>query len=250
VIVHDDMRNLASYLGDTQVDLIIFDPPYGIGEHKMGCKARKWEKSAESWDQFESIDQQYQAYIEFYEILYKALKPGGSIFTFGSFHSIYLCGEILQRRLGLRIHNSIVWNKINAIFNITQTGLIEGCEHIIWASKGMPYFNYTASTRSGKQMRNVWNSPLTPNKERTGHPHQKPFWIIERILQIACPEGGLVLDPMSGSGTTELACLLSKRPCLCIELNEQYYHDSVDRIMSYRKSDLFCPAPIKPPILC
>ena len=38
-------------------------------------------------------------------------------------------------------------------------------------------------------------------KEQTGHPSQKPFKVYERLLQMTVSEGGLVLDPMCGSGT-------------------------------------------------
>jgi site-specific DNA-methyltransferase (adenine-specific) len=37
--------------------------------------------------------------------------------------------------------------------------------------------------------------------EQTGHPSQKPFKVYERLLLMTVPDGGLVLDPMCGSGT-------------------------------------------------
>jgi len=39
-------------------------------------------------------------------------------------------------------------------------------------------------------------------KEQTGHPSQKPFKVYDQLLQMTVSEGGVVLDPMSGSGTT------------------------------------------------
>ena len=40
--------------------------------------------------------------------------------------------------------------------------------------------------------------------ERTGYPTQKPEQLLTRIVQSTCKEGGVVLDPFSGSGTTAL----------------------------------------------
>lgn len=39
-------------------------------------------------------------------------------------------------------------------------------------------------------------------KEQTGHPSQKPVKVYDKILQMTVAEGGAVLDPMCGSGTT------------------------------------------------
>ena len=38
-------------------------------------------------------------------------------------------------------------------------------------------------------------------KEQTGHPSQKPFKVYDPLLQMTVSEGGLILDPMCGSGT-------------------------------------------------
>jgi hypothetical protein len=38
-------------------------------------------------------------------------------------------------------------------------------------------------------------------KEQTGHPSQKPFKVYDPLLKMTVSEGGMVLDPMCGSGT-------------------------------------------------
>ena len=38
--------------------------------------------------------------------------------------------------------------------------------------------------------------------ERLGYPTQKPVALLERIISVSCPEGGTVLDPFCGCGTT------------------------------------------------
>jgi site-specific DNA-methyltransferase (adenine-specific) len=39
-------------------------------------------------------------------------------------------------------------------------------------------------------------------KEQTGHPSQKPLKVYDQLLQMTMSDGGLILDPMGGSGTT------------------------------------------------
>jgi len=232
-IFNDDIENLTKYIQPPFADCIIFDPPYGIGNKKLSLKSRNWKKSDEDWDQFDSIEEQYQAYLKWLKIIHSSLKETGNLFVFGSYHNIYLCGEILQRQLGMRIVNSIVWDKINAMFNVTQSGLIEGTEYVIWATLSKDnYFDYEASKNfnAGKQLRNVWSSPLTPDHERVGHPHQKPIWIIQRLIEMGCPKDGLVVDPMCGSGTTAAACQGLTRRYVCLEKNPKYYQMAIDRL--------------------
>jgi len=58
--------------------------------------------------------------------------------------------------------------------------------------------------------------------EREDHPTQKPLEIIERMVKSTSPEGGLVLDPFAGTGTTVEACIRNNRKCLAYELNPKY----------------------------
>ncbi|MFM6253206.1 MAG: DNA methyltransferase, partial [Dolichospermum sp.] len=38
------------------------------------------------------------------------------------------------------------------------------------------------------------------------HPTQKPLLLISKLIEMLTPEGGTVLDPFAGSGTTAVAC--------------------------------------------
>jgi site-specific DNA-methyltransferase (adenine-specific) len=49
----------------------------------------------------------------------------------------------------------------------------------------------------------VANTPL--RRETTGYPTQKPLKLLERIVRASSLEGGLVVDPFCGSGTTLVA---------------------------------------------
>ncbi|MCI0458391.1 MAG: site-specific DNA-methyltransferase [Gemmataceae bacterium] len=58
--------------------------------------------------------------------------------------------------------------------------------------------------------------------EQTGHPAQKPIRVFEKLLLMTTQADGLVIDPMSGSGTTGAAALkLGRRAILC-DVSEEY----------------------------
>lgn len=53
-------------------------------------------------------------------------------------------------------------------------------------------------------MKDVWDLPAlgAADGQRLGYPTQKPEALLERIIQASSDEGGVVLDPFCGSGTT------------------------------------------------
>ena len=52
------------------------------------------------------------------------------------------------------------------------------------------------------------------------YPTQKPLKMLERIVKSSCPEGGWVLDPFAGGGTTAKASQLLNRNCVTLDVNE------------------------------
>ncbi|MEI6309978.1 MAG: DNA methyltransferase [bacterium] len=54
--------------------------------------------------------------------------------------------------------------------------------------------------------------------ERLGYPTQKPVALLERIICSSCPEGGTVLDPFGGCGTTIAAAQKLGRPWIGIDI--------------------------------
>jgi len=54
--------------------------------------------------------------------------------------------------------------------------------------------------------------------ERLGYPTQKPIGLLERIIKSSCPEGGIVLDPFCGCGTTLDAAINLRRQWLGIDI--------------------------------
>ena len=71
-----------------------------------------------------------------------------------------------------------------------------------------------------------------PNLWRRGaiHPTQKPLGILDPLIRYACPEGGLVVDPFAGSGSTLDAARQSGRRAIGIEAREEYCEATARRL--------------------
>lgn len=70
---------------------------------------------------------------------------------------------------------------------------------------------------AGRNRRSVWTLATQPTPE--AHFATFPLELPELCMRAGCPEGGTVLDPFTGAGTTWLACLKNNRKFVGIELN-------------------------------
>lgn len=82
-----------------------------------------------------------------------------------------------------------------------------------------------------RNKRDVWTLDPMPTPE--AHFATFPIELPELCLKAGCPEGGLVLDPFAGAGTTGLACLKNNRRFLGIELNADYIKIALQRARKY-----------------
>jgi DNA modification methylase len=76
--------------------------------------------------------------------------------------------------------------------------------------------------------KSVWT--VTTKGYKEAHFATFPPDLIKPCILAGCPEGGIVLDPFFGSGTTGLVCSRLNREYIGIELNEQYVEMAKRRI--------------------
>lgn len=82
-----------------------------------------------------------------------------------------------------------------------------------------------------RNKRSVWTIATRPFKE--AHFATFPPDLITPCILAGCPEGGIVLDPFIGAGTTALVAMQSGRKFIGIELNAEYIAISNRRIEPY-----------------
>ena len=67
------------------------------------------------------------------------------------------------------------------------------------------------------------------------HPTQKPIALFKYLINTYSNEGDLILDNAAGSMTTAVACLDTHRNYLCIEKEEIYYNQGLERIDNHKR---------------
>lgn len=94
--------------------------------------------------------------------------------------------------------------------------------------------SFAGANRIGANCRTVWK--LKPNNFHGQHCAVFPEELPEKCILAGCPEGGTVLDPFSGSGTTGKVALRLGRNYLGIDINGDY-QDVAQRRISPLHSD-------------
>lgn len=87
-------------------------------------------------------------------------------------------------------------------------------DHVTKSDSGLPL------REAGRNKRSVWEVTTQPFKE--AHFATFPTALIDPCILAGCPEGGAVLDPCGGAGTTGLVADRKRRNAVLIELNPEY----------------------------
>ena len=86
-----------------------------------------------------------------------------------------------------------------------------------------------------RNKRSVWT--VAPKAFTEAHFATFPPALIEPCILAGAPEGGTVLDPFFGAGTTGLVCQQLKRNCIGIELNPEYVKIAQKRLGLFAASE-------------
>lgn len=244
VLYHSDLFDILADLKEDSVDMIFADPPYNLSNDGFSIHAGKMVSvNKGDWDRSQGFEKDYEFHRAWLEACRRVLKPHGTLWVSGTYHSIYQCGHAIQS-LNYHLLNDITWYKPNAAPNLSCRMFTASHETLLWVrkeKKAKHTFNYEAM-REGhwpddkmkvpdKQMRSVWsiNTPKPWEKKYGKHPTQKPLDLLERIVLASTDEGMIVLDPFTGSSTTGLAAVKHGRKFIGIDKEKKYLDLSAQR---------------------
>jgi site-specific DNA-methyltransferase (adenine-specific)/modification methylase len=245
----DCVKILSEKIDKKSVELIFADPPYNLSGNGLKWKGNKtggdWYMVNEKWDKM-AAPEYMQFTCEWIKGCHKVLKDNGSIYISCTYHNLAEV-MIVLKQLGFKINNVIVWQKTNAMPNMTKRLFTHSTEFVVWAVKGKKWiFNYEELKKinpekqkdgSVKQMRDVWPLPLVQGKERLRgkngralHSTQKPEEMLKRIIIASSNKSDTVLDPFLGSGTTAVVAKRLGRKWIGIEKEKKYIKIAEDRL--------------------
>jgi site-specific DNA-methyltransferase (adenine-specific) len=231
--VHNgDTLRLLSAIETGSVDLVLTDPPYNSGGRTTAERTTQTSRdkyvsgdAAHHLADFPGDNRDQRAFtLWLSHILAEALRAsrvGASCLVFTDYRQLPATSDALQIA-GWTWRGVIPWRK--PIARPTPNGFKRECEYILWGSYGQPFHHvppiYLPGFVQGSQ----------PRGKNRVHITQKPVeGVLDELVKV-CPEGGTVLDPFTGSGSTGIAAVQSGRRFVGVELTEHYADVARQRI--------------------
>ncbi len=240
-----DCLEILDQLPENSIDMVFADPPYNLSNDGFTCQnGRMVSVNKGKWDKSRGVEEDFDFHRIWIAKCRRVLKPGGTIWISGTYHSIYACGFALQMEK-FHLLNDICWFKPNASPNLSCRFFTASHETLIWArkeKKAKHTFNYLEMKngkfsgdfikKDNKQMRSVWaiGTPKTAEKEFGKHPTQKPLTLLDRVVVASTNKGDLILDPFMGGGTTGVSALRYGRNFVGIEREQEFFDLAKKRI--------------------
>ena len=198
-IYHGDCREVLPGLGE--VDLVLTDPPYGVGLDKFrdlpfgrSGKLIAVRKSGDTWDSDRPSARLLESVID---AGHAAIVWGGNFFA-----------DILPRST-----HWISWDKLQTMPSFGD------CE-LAWTN---------IPRKSVSKVTVQWCGLLGKEQSRQ-HPTQKPLALMVWCIETYSKPCTTILDPFMGSGTTLRAAKDLGRKAIGIELEEKYCEIAAKRL--------------------
>jgi len=203
---------------DLLADAVVCDPPYNSGgrtaTQRRSRSARDKYVSGEAnhlLPDFGGDNRDQRGYTYWLsQVMAQSLRvvrPGASCLVFTDWAQLPATSDALQAG-GWIWRGIIPWRK--PIARPQRDGFKRECEYVLWATHGEPLRHAPTIYLPG------WLEGSQPRGRERVHITQKPVSVMRQLVRIA-PEGGLVLDPFAGSGTTGVAAFLEGRSFVGIE---------------------------------
>ncbi len=225
----------VSTLEPASIDLVYADPPFNTGRTQ-----RSHEGAFD--DAWADADAFISWLAERLDATLPLLKPTGSILLHVDWRTSHRCRVLLDERLGAdRFVNHLVWSY--GLGGSSPRRFARKHDDILFycVDPGRYWFEAPRVAATSRRMAgqtkkatDVLDIPSINNmaKERVGWPTQKPLALLETLIGACCPPGGVVLDPVCGSGTTLVAAAVLGRRAIGIDINPDALRLTRERLAS------------------
>jgi site-specific DNA-methyltransferase (adenine-specific) len=210
-----DCVEIMETLDDCTVDAVLTDPPYSSGGRRENARSirKSMTRSVEDDDWIRGDAMSTGGFIYLLRLCgiqwRRLLRPGGHALSFIDWRMADTLRAALETA-DMRQHPTLVWDKdrlgMGAIFRNQH-------EFIVHMSAGNP---------ADPQRRDVPNVLRFPPVRDGDHPTEKPDALLQTLLSVITPPGGVVLDPFAGSGSTLQAARALGFKSVGIEADERY----------------------------
>lgn len=228
-IYNKDALEIMGEMGDNSIDLIIIDPPYKTTKRGISKKTTTGglvrSELGKQGKIFKHNDISPKEYIP---ELYRVLKEGSHCYIMTNHVNLQ---EMLNTatECGFHFIKCLIWDKGNKIMGQCY----------------MSQFEYILFLRKGKHKKinncgtsDILSVPNKKTKDENGknlHDVEKPVELMKILIENSSLEGDTVLDCFMGIGSTGIACAITNRNFVGIELDKCYFNIAKERIANILK---------------
>ena len=229
VIYQGEALSVLHSLPADSVDAVITDPPYSTGGMTLASKqqepCKKYQNSGtkKTYPAMlgDTRDQRSYAFWATWWLseCWRIAREGSPLLVFTDWRQLPTLTDAIQAA-GWLWRGVVVWQKPSARPAIGE--FRREAEFVIYGSKGKP------SLHSRRCFPGVFKCPV--NAATKVHITGKPVALLQELMGVVV-DGGTVLDPFLGGGTTAHAALLTGRKCIGVELSPEYAKLSAERLL-------------------
>jgi DNA modification methylase/ParB-like chromosome segregation protein Spo0J len=223
---YGDCRDLLLTQCPEPIQLVLTDPPYGIGfqSKRRVTTARKPRLVG---------DQPREAATRLREmlVLVRPKLAANAHLLFFTHADSYCAFQQVLTQAGFGLRRTMTWDKgTHGLGDTTRGEVLTQTEWIIHAVWGNPKFEDDVPRPA------ILTFPVDQASEL---PAEKPLALLTHLITLASPPGALVVDPFAGSGHTLLAALDAGRQGWACEVEKATYDVASQRLYAYVEEHLY-----------
>ena len=234
-LIKDDCLSEIKSMGEDSVNLVVTSPPYNMNlriRNGKYCSRQIVKEISTKYANF-SDNLPMDDYYKFNKAVIEQLLRvcDGPIFynvqfLTGNKPALFkLIGEFAEQ-----LKEFIIWDKVNAQPAIGEGVLNSQFEVLlVFDSKSAISRKFAVNGFDRGTLSNHWSIKRGKKPSNT-HGAVFPVELAEKIVSNFSIEGGIVLDPFMGCGTTGVACKSLGRKFIGVEMDKDYFDISVKRI--------------------
>lgn len=237
-LYNEDCLEGAKNLEDESADLIICDPPFGIGESTFN-KHYKRDNNVVLDGYKEAPEDYYKFTLDWISQCKRILKPGGSFYIISGWSKLKDVLNAVDDN-GLDVTNHIIW-KYNFGVN-TKKKFVTSHYHILYITKGKCK-TFNTNCRFGNQEKNEAGGSLLYedledvfyikkefHQNKVKNKNKLPDELIKKLILYSSNEGDVVLDLFMGNFTTAYVSRGLGRSVIGFEINKESYDYHIDKL--------------------
>jgi site-specific DNA-methyltransferase (adenine-specific) len=249
----DCVRGALEYLGDSSVDLIVTDPPYGIDGDRLHRHYNRDERFV--IDGYVEIDRRgYNAFSrEWIAQAERVLRPGGQIYIVSGYTNLY---DVLDALRATRLYeiNHIIWKYNFGVY--TSAKFVSSHYHILYYAKpgARRTFNLQArfaldeshdggGSLNYRDREDVWVINREYKPGRSKNKNELPKALLQKMIAYSSDEGDVVCDFFMGGGSTAAVALGMNRRFVGFEISQKTFRSRVPALKKMVAGAMLEPQP-------